>query len=209
MKQKFFKLKKTWSLRRLSVERTRQGFSLIEVLVAVFILTVGITAVSILMVGNIKNLQLAKNQIIASVLAQEGIELVRNLKDNGKLDSAVSFCDYTQEDATPPRECLDLRVDIDPANGKIDDIDNGSDKRLYINNAKKLYSHKNAGATATKFLRKINVSIYGVYVSAASTNRVMTVTSMVSWDDSGVFPTTCNIANKCLAVESTMPDQQN
>lgn len=60
-----------------------RGFTLIEVLVAVFILGVALTATSYLIIVNIQNANAIRNNIIASGLLQEGIEVARNIRDRG------------------------------------------------------------------------------------------------------------------------------
>lgn len=60
---------------------SRAGFTLIEVLVALFIFGVASTATSYVLVTNINSAFFVKDSYIASGLAQEGIEVVRNLRD--------------------------------------------------------------------------------------------------------------------------------
>jgi prepilin-type N-terminal cleavage/methylation domain-containing protein len=57
------------------------GMTLIEALVAVFIFGVAMTAIFSVTVSNSNTANLVKNSYIASGLAQEGVELVRNLRD--------------------------------------------------------------------------------------------------------------------------------
>ena len=58
------------------------GFTLIETLVAIFILGLGLTAASALLNQNIASARLVRDNYIASGLVQEGIEVVRNMRDN-------------------------------------------------------------------------------------------------------------------------------
>lgn len=59
----------------------KRGFSLAEVIVAIFIITVGIIGVVSLMNSTISGVRVAKSQIIAANLAQEGLEIIRNIRD--------------------------------------------------------------------------------------------------------------------------------
>jgi prepilin-type N-terminal cleavage/methylation domain-containing protein len=170
--------------------RMSQGFSLIEVLVTLFVLSAGLVGVSVLMANNIRSSENSKNQIIATQLAQEGIELVRNLKDNKQLDAAP----YNNQ--TCIFLCTGLRVD------KTLVLDSGGDKRLYLNGS--FYTHTNTG-TPTKFYRQIDLSITGDIAHVPSSDRVIKVTSYVSWNGTGI-PGICNIANKCVSIVSKMPD---
>jgi four helix bundle protein len=61
------------------------GFTLLEVIAAIFILTVGIGSAFILISQTLSATSLAKERLIASYLAQEGIEIVRNIRDTNWL----------------------------------------------------------------------------------------------------------------------------
>jgi len=57
-------------------------FSIIEVLVGIFIFTLWLISIYLIMVSSLKLNDYNKNQIIASNLAREQIELVRNIRDS-------------------------------------------------------------------------------------------------------------------------------
>jgi len=63
----------------------KNGFTIIEAIVAIFILTVGIIACSILADQVFRSASTAKDRLIAVNLAQEGIEVIRNIRDNSWL----------------------------------------------------------------------------------------------------------------------------
>lgn len=65
-----------------------QGFSLLEVTVAIALILVGLLGIMSLNSQNITAQNLNKNTLIASQLAQEGIELARNKRDSFWLDGA-------------------------------------------------------------------------------------------------------------------------
>ena len=56
-----------------------------EMMIAAFVLTVGITGALNLIVSVMRNSMNTRNAVIASGLAQEGIELIRNIRDNNML----------------------------------------------------------------------------------------------------------------------------
>ncbi len=62
--------------------KTQKGFSIGEVLVAVFILLVGIVDAVFLTVRSISDVGGSRDAVVAALLAQEGVELVRNVRDN-------------------------------------------------------------------------------------------------------------------------------
>jgi type IV pilus modification protein PilV len=174
----------------------KMGFSLIEVLITLFVLSLGVTAVTLLMVGNIGSAQDAKNQIIASQLAQEGTELVRNLKDNRNSQL------YNLTPGNSPY--TGLRIDMTMGNI---DRDSNSDKRLYLDS--NFFTHSAAG-TATKFYRTLSLEVEGDHTAEPST-RIVTVTTYVTWNNKGFVGeladiSKCNTANKCVSVVSKLPD---
>ncbi|MDO8529622.1 MAG: dockerin type I domain-containing protein [bacterium] len=102
-----------------------RGFSLIEVMIACFVLTVGILAMIDLMAISIRNSIGARDQIIASELAQEGMELVRNIRDNNFANDKKAF-----EDKFPNVDRDNCRIDKNSTD--IKDCNNGNDRfRLY------------------------------------------------------------------------------
>lgn len=67
----------------------KKGFTLIEVLVVVFVLGVGLIGALSFFNINLNNQFEAKNELIAAGLAQEGADLVRNIKDYNQLNSLI------------------------------------------------------------------------------------------------------------------------
>ena len=60
----------------------RSGFTLVEVLVSLFILSIAITGAFALIAYHLNVADSVKNSAVASGLAQEGMEVVRNLRDS-------------------------------------------------------------------------------------------------------------------------------
>src|SRR3990172_1148250 len=98
-----------------------RGFTLIETLVALSIFSTSIVVLIYLTSSGVANTNTAKNKFIASYLAQEGVEMARNIRDtaflsgadweifSGKLAACAPANGCTIEPATltvPP--CLDL-----------------------------------------------------------------------------------------------------
>lgn len=78
---KIYKIKK--------FRRINWGFTLIETLVAVSIFTMSILALLAVLTKSITNTNYAKTKIIASYLAQEGVEYIRNMRDTFVLYDVV------------------------------------------------------------------------------------------------------------------------
>jgi len=62
-----------------------KSFTLIETIAAIFVLTVGILATSFLISYLISASSISSQKLIAAYLAQEGIEIVRNIRDTNFL----------------------------------------------------------------------------------------------------------------------------
>ena len=63
----------------------KQGFTLIEVLAAIFLITVGVTGALIVINQTTIFTQVTSSRLVASYLAQEGIEIVKNIRDTNSL----------------------------------------------------------------------------------------------------------------------------
>ncbi len=67
------------------MEKRQKAFTLIEVLVAITILIVGIISGFVLVTRALYNVAVIKDRLTASFLAQEGIELTRQIRDSNFL----------------------------------------------------------------------------------------------------------------------------
>lgn len=67
------------------ITQYKKGFTLVETLVATMILAVSITALVSVVAQSVFTSGYIKNRVAAISLAQEGIELVRNIQDNALL----------------------------------------------------------------------------------------------------------------------------
>ena len=78
--------KKNKKRRENKTKKNGEGFTLVEVLVALFILSTGIVTGLAAVNQGLAATQIAKSKLIAANLAQEGIELVRNIRDTNWLE---------------------------------------------------------------------------------------------------------------------------
>lgn len=141
-----------------------KAFTLLEVLIAMFILVLGATAAFSSISQTIAAASLVKDRFIASYLAQEGVEIVKNIRDgnwiigenwNNGLGSGDWEADYTSQTLS----------------------DNYDGDSLLIDNATGFYNY--TSGTLTKFKRKINITSIG-----AGDDRIK-VTVEVSWQERG------------------------
>jgi prepilin-type N-terminal cleavage/methylation domain-containing protein len=71
---------------KLEIRNSREGFTLIEIVVAIFIIGVAFVGVLAFFNSSLQSGFDAKNELIAAGLAQEGPELVRNIVDYNYLN---------------------------------------------------------------------------------------------------------------------------
>jgi len=77
-------------------QKQNSGFTLIEMMVAIVIFTFSLLGIVVIMGGSISDTTLAKNRIIASYLAQEGVEVMRNFRDTSTLyGGSTGWADFS------------------------------------------------------------------------------------------------------------------
>lgn len=177
--------------------KSRRGFSIGEVILSAFVLAVGIVAVIGLLSSSIKHSIDSRDEIIASQLAQEGVELVRNIRDNNyansqTYDTGIGNCAGTRIDSS-------ILTDGDPT---LPCPPNSY--ALYFNSTTLKYGH--SISDATKFSRKI-------IISDSANPAGKQVESRVWWGstepDTDTNTNACDVANKCVAAISTLTDWNN
>lgn len=126
------------------------GISLLEVIAAILIITIGLVGVLSLVIQNIQAQYINKNVFIASGLAQEGLELVRNIRDLNWLTPGETWNQDIVGDGTYTIDYGD-RSSINTAVNNLND----TGARLYID-GNGFYTHQTS-ATATNFYRLITV----------------------------------------------------
>lgn len=177
-----------------------KGFSLIESILAVFLVTFGIVTVFPLLGLSSSQTIDSRDQIIAAFLSQEGVELVRNIRDDNwaKKEDGIPGYDGAFEglgNNFPNFSASNCLVSF-PSGLAVPEIPEcnsggGGDRYLYLDGNGK-YVTESSGNTKTRFQRKISIQ-YDVSKNTA------TVESMVIWSG-GTFPATsaCNTKSKCV-----------
>lgn len=104
---------------------SRKGFSILEITVAISIIAVGFLGVSSLVIQNIQVQNINKNVLIASQLAQEGLELIRNQRDrnwmagssfDSGIEGGASYVEYKIDYLNPASADnvdQELKINID------------------------------------------------------------------------------------------------
>ncbi|KUK66302.1 MAG: prepilin-type N-terminal cleavage/methylation domain-containing protein [Parcubacteria group bacterium] len=87
----------------------QKGFSLIEMLIAVVVVTIGVIGTFSMISQFSEQSQTLRDNFVAAYLAQEGIEIAKNIRDNNRiqgnnwdngLDSCYSGCEADYDDLT-------------------------------------------------------------------------------------------------------------
>ncbi len=181
----------------------KKGFSVGEVLIAAFVLTVGIVAVLTLLVSSINHLIDARKNIVAAKLAEEGIELVRNMRDNNAVTSGCSaFANTGSCKQFPAINRNNCRIDY--GEGGLS-CDSAQDKNLCMDRWGRYYHDPGACRHSTDFQRII---IIDYNPSNNHTDKELVVTSIVSWNGSEL-PTNindCKTSSKCAYAQATLRD---
>jgi len=143
-----------------------KGFTLVETLVAISIFSVSILGLLSLLASSIANTTYAKDKMIAGYLAQEGIEYIRNMRDNyvlyptngtwasftAKMVACTSgnVCGFNSSFLSTNSSFI-FNCSADP---------NANACKLYLNNGS--YNDSSSSGVNSGFVRKIWVTTIGV-----------------------------------------------
>lgn len=170
--------------------RAKRGFSIIEVLFATLIFSVGLVSVSNLMLESLKNSADSRNVVIAAQLAQEGVELVRNFRDNNIAKGNIAF------------NGMPYNMELCPLAGGlvggvfVKNCAIVADQTLYYD-AVAGYNHNLVGSET---IFKRNITIEGMDPHK--------LRSLVFWGrDMPLTTSACTLANKCVYVELALNEQ--
>ncbi len=148
------------------IRLNKPGFTLVEIVAVLFVVAVGLIGVLSLIVQNIQSQNISKNAISAYQLAQEGIELVRKVRDSNWL--AVRTWN---EGILPGEYYMDYQDDLPHILS--------SDSGALYKDANGFYVH--GSGTPTPFSRtieieEINANAYRVYshVTWSDRNNIFT-----------------------------------
>lgn len=144
-----------------------RGFTLLEIIIAIFVLTIGIIGVFSVLPQMLSYTAFSSSQLIAAYLSQEGIEIVRNIRDtnwltpgnswNTGLDQGDYEADYNDPDLTSCSSPCDYNHNL-----RFVKLDGG------------FYNYDTGGDT--KFKRKITITPEADYLK---------VSVLVEWQEKG------------------------
>ena len=172
-----------------------KGFTLVEMMVGVIIFTISILAMIVILSNGIADTSFAKNKLIASYLAQEGIEQVRNLRDSyslyggstgwGDFVSAINLCDVALGGGDPSEAgCVIVTDDL--VNSVLDEMQfvvkgcfNGDCEEMFFDQSSGVYGYEDGDLSG--FTRKIFIRTNLI----SSSEEEVFVFSIVSWEQAG------------------------
>lgn len=141
----------------------KKAFTLLEVIIVIYIFSMGILGLSTLVIKNIQLENMNKNGLIASQLAQEGLELVRNQRDSNWLNTGADWFYNVLGDGT---------YGIDATNNIVNY--SGINEAVLKINSEGVYNLSDG--VDTKFKRLITASNNGDNIS---------VSCLVQWSERG------------------------
>lgn len=177
----------------MMIRKTAAGFSTPEVLLSIFVVAIGMVTIMTVMSSALRYSYSNQDIIIGTDLAQEGIELVRNVRDNDFASGNTGFSLFSNQ-----RHC---RIDWDDASTALDcQAAQGLVSRYNLNYTSGLYSHA-AGSSAGRYSRYIFIDY-----SSGGGERAL-VRSFVFWGNGTLPPTNgnpsnCTTANSCVFSET-------
>lgn len=181
-------------------KRQYRGFSILEGMMAAFLVSVGMVAALNLMSSSLRETFDSQNQITANLLSQEGIELVRNARDNNWAKGDKAF-----DGIFPDSSKDNCRINIDPS--VVIDCSN-SPKQLKLRTVSGfngIYSYGDGGKD-TQFQRRIRIDYFDVSGASTDANGAAyaEITSKVVYDDSFPADNDCNTFSKCVFSKTTL-----
>lgn len=151
--------------------KKQKAFTLIEVLIAITILIVGIISGFVLVTRALYNVAVIKDRLTASFLAQEGIELTRQIRDSNFLRILNEQSADWRDGLGDGTYIIESKIDSE---GLIGLVAIGEDENpiFFYDNVFKIYNYNNNGEP-TDFIRKIEIETIG--------NDEIRVESIMQW----------------------------
>ena len=143
---------------RYKIQNTRykRAFTLVEALVALSILIVGIISGFILVTKALYDVTIIQDRLTASFLAQEGLELVRQIRDTNYLKTLGDTPTAWDNGLQPNFPIEDYLIYVQSGNVFLSPW---QDKTLFYHPSSGLYNYDDSGdALPTVFKRKMNIT---------------------------------------------------
>ena len=165
----------------------KKGFTLLEALVAVSILMVAVVAPMTIAQKGLSSATYSKSQMIASYLAQDAIEYIKNVRDQVSIRNSFEWDKLWDSNESPNLFiCLapnpsDPGCEIDTnSGGGVGLVRSYTDGVLY-KDADGFYGLDSVGTDKTIFTRKINITLNDDDLDANGNEYEALVTVTVGW----------------------------
>lgn len=149
------------------------AFTLVEALIAMSILIIGIISSFILVTRALYNTSIIQDRLTASFLAQEGLELVREIRDSNYIKKinggSNGWADGLQSGI--------YRISFENGLEKITDL---SEATLYFHDDTGLFDYIPEGGVLTSFNRQIQID------PIPGSDQELRITVIVSWQTKGI-----------------------
>jgi prepilin-type N-terminal cleavage/methylation domain-containing protein len=142
----------------------KKGFTLLEMLIVTFVISIGLIAIMTLILQAVADSQIAFSRLVAAYLAQEGLEIVGNIRDSNWLAQRQN-----------PGITWNQNLNVGDWEASYDksSLDPYADRYLKFGGG--FYNY--TSGVNTKFKRKITI--------ATSTSQIIDVSVQVTWQERG------------------------
>jgi prepilin-type N-terminal cleavage/methylation domain-containing protein len=154
--------------------KKNSGFTLLEVMAAIFIISVGVGGIAIIMPSLISGTSLNQSRLTAAYLAQEGIEIVRNIRDTNWLEAHNKGDSTTWDNGFATCSGNGCEIDYLALASENPTILAYSARKLKFDSTN---GYNYTSGTTTKFSRKIIITPDGA--------NILKISADVSWQDKG------------------------
>lgn len=156
---------------------TNRAQALVEVLVAISVLTVGFVGVITLLARSLGLNRVVADNYTATYLAGEGIEVIKNMLDYNAIRRANGVSACWNEGMVSGN--YEVEHDTDATAYPLASISPGSERIIYFDSIKKLFNYDDISGVPTVFHRRINIA------TTLCIEDVVVVHSIVSWTSRG------------------------
>jgi Tfp pilus assembly protein PilW len=116
--------------------KNRSGQSLIEVIVTIVVVTLIVTGLTVAVITSMKSAQSARARSTGAKLTQDGIEIIRNLRDKGWNTFIGNIGEFCLQDASglsgsPP--CPDIEIGSMKYKRTVEFVPDASNEKMTVN----------------------------------------------------------------------------
>jgi type II secretory pathway pseudopilin PulG len=148
----------------------RPAFTLVEIIVVLLVVTIGLVGILSLIIQNIQSQNYDKDNLIANHLAQEGIELIRKVRDSNWKTSQPFYTNIATVNGASHNYYMDYLDTVPLPHSASPDI-------ILKQDSNGFYLDAYRTGTSTIFSRQISTKLLNAYS--------LQIDSVVTWGDHG------------------------